>query len=160
MNNIHTSYYHYNNKLALAENVSIEPKYLKMPQSRQNKGYRCPCGFSQIRCLVYILGLGFSLWQTAVCLEKYLQFVRSTQVSMKKSTNTYLPALGNYCNYCFRTLFLLYYILTSLFQLFVHHLGLGLTHNFLKASTLQMRITRKEAGSEIILLIRLTQRLK
>ena len=96
MNNIHTNYYHYNNKLALAENVSIEPKYLKMPQSRQNKGYRCPCGFSQIRCLVYILGLGFSLWQTAVCLEKYLQFVRSTQVSMKKSTNTYLPALGIY----------------------------------------------------------------
>ena len=50
--------------------------------------------------------------------------------------------------------------LTSLFQLFVHHLGLDLTHNFLQASTIQMRITKEEAGLEIILLIRLTQRLK
>ena len=66
-----------------------------MAHSRQNrKGFKCPCGFYQIRIVVYLLGLGFSLWQTAVCLEKYFQYVRSTQVSMKKSTNTYLPALG------------------------------------------------------------------
>ena len=154
MTNIHTNNHYHDDKLTLAENVSFEPKYLKMPQSRQGKGYRCPCGFSQIRCLVYILGLGFSLWQTAVCLEKYLQFVRSTQVSMKKSTNTYLPALGIY--YCVQILF----ILTSLFQLFVHHLDLDLTQNSLQALTLQMRITRKEAGLVIIPLIRSTQRLK
>ena len=29
-----------------------------------------------------------------VCLEKYLQFTRGTQVSMKKSTEVPLPALG------------------------------------------------------------------
>ena len=75
------------------ENVSLERKYLNMTQGFR-KGYKCPCGFTQIRIMVYTLGLGFSLWQTAVCLEKYLQFVRSTQVSMKKSTNTYLPAMG------------------------------------------------------------------
>ena len=95
MNNIHTNNHHYIKKFTSVENESFEPKHLKdMAQSRHSKGFKCPCGFYQIRIVVYLLGLGFSLWQTAVCLEKYFQYVRSTQVSMKKSTNTYLPALG------------------------------------------------------------------
>ena len=81
-------------KFTGVENIPSEEKHLKMSQSQRIKRYRCPCGFSQVKVLVYTLGLGFSLWQTAVCLQKYLQFVRTTQVSMKKSTNTYLPAMG------------------------------------------------------------------
>ena len=57
--------------------------------------YRCPCAFTHVRLVVYIIGVVVSLWQTMVCLDKYLSFIRSTQVSMKKSTETYLPALGN-----------------------------------------------------------------
>ena len=57
--------------------------------------YQCPCAFTHVRLVVYIIGVVVSLWQTMVCLDKYLSFIRSTQVSMKKSTETYLPALGN-----------------------------------------------------------------
>ena len=94
MNNIHTNNHHYIKKFSSVENESFEQKEINMGQNRHGKRFKCPCGFYQIRIVVYLLGLGFSLWQTAVCLEKYFQYVRSTQVSMKKSTNTYLPALG------------------------------------------------------------------
>ena len=94
MNNIHTNNHHYIKKFTSVENESFEQKEINMGQNRHGKRFKCPCGFYQIRVVVYLLGLGFSLWQTAVCLEKYFQYVRSTQVSMKKSTNTYLPALG------------------------------------------------------------------
>ena len=94
MNNIHTNNHHYIKKFTSIKNESFEQKEINMGQNRHGKRFKCPCGFYQIRVVVYLLGLGFSLWQTAVCLEKYFQYVRSTQVSMKKSTNTYLPALG------------------------------------------------------------------
>ena len=98
MNNIHTNNHHYIKKFSSVENESFEQKEINMGQNRHGKRFKCPCGFYQIRIVVYLLGLGFSLWQTAVCLEKYFQYVRSTQVSMKKSTNTYLPALGIICH--------------------------------------------------------------
>ena len=56
-----------------------------MVQSGGGRRFRCPCGFGQIRVIVYIVGLVISLWQTAVCLDKYLQFFRSTQVSLNEN---------------------------------------------------------------------------
>ena len=79
------------------------------------------CGFRHVRVVVYLVGLVISLWQVhctlsfhcclivvvfialfltiwilqvVVCLDKYLQYLRTTQVSMQKSTDTALPALG------------------------------------------------------------------
>ena len=43
---------------------------------------------------VIALFLTISMWQVGVCLDKYLQYLRTTQVSMQKSTDTALPALG------------------------------------------------------------------
>ena len=43
---------------------------------------------------VIALFLTISMLQVVVCLDKYLQYLRTTQVSMQKSTDTALPALG------------------------------------------------------------------
>ena len=36
--------------------------------------------FGHLRLIVYVFGIAISLWQTYVSLDKYFQYIRSTQV--------------------------------------------------------------------------------
>ena len=50
--------------------------------------------FVIIIVFAFIIALFLTMLQVVVCLDKYLQYLRTTQVSMQKSTDTALPALG------------------------------------------------------------------
>ena len=45
-----------------------------------------------LRTLVFSLCLGLTIWQSYVCLQKYLQFHQITEVKFTKSTDKYFPA--------------------------------------------------------------------
>ena len=45
-----------------------------------------------LRTLVFFLCLGLTIWQSYVCLQKYLQFHQITEVKFAKSTEKYFAA--------------------------------------------------------------------
>ena len=49
--------------------------------------------FYYTKVFMFSVGLVLTLWQGFNCLEKYLQFKRSTRVKMIQSKNTLKPAL-------------------------------------------------------------------